>query len=334
MVTARDLQEPQNHINATSGVHGITGSFVGSSDTQTLTNKTISGTANTLTNIAQSSVAGLVDDLALKATAANPIFTGTITMPSGSITSTMLADLTVATADIADSAITTVKINDSAITSAKIADDTIVNGDINSTANIAWSKLAADTNNIYTNPIGMISPFAGSTAPTGWLMCNGQAVSRTTYSALFSLIGTTYGTGDNTTTFNIPDLMGRTPIGVGSGSGLSTRLLGDKVGAESLPAHVHTIDHDHASATTNTEPNHVHTYSERASNTGDSTSTAPAWDSSSDTVDGGTFYAGNPAGAHSHTLDLPNYTGNSGSTGTGNHGVMQPSLALNYIIKY
>ena len=61
---------------------------------------------------------------------------------------------------------------------------------------------------------GMIQMFAGSTAPTGWLLCNGSAVSRTDYAALFAVIGTTYGVGDGSTTFNLPDMRGEFPLGV------------------------------------------------------------------------------------------------------------------------
>lgn len=60
---------------------------------------------------------------------------------------------------------------------------------------------------------GTVLPFAGSTAPTGWILCYGQAVSRTTYANLFAVIGTTYGAGNGTTTFNLPDLRGRVPAG-------------------------------------------------------------------------------------------------------------------------
>ena len=62
-------------------------------------------------------------------------------------------------------------------------------------------------------PTGTLAPFAGSTAPTGFLLCQGQAVSRTTYAALFAAIGTTYGAGDGSTTFNLPDGRGRALIG-------------------------------------------------------------------------------------------------------------------------
>lgn len=57
------------------------------------------------------------------------------------------------------------------------------------------------------NPVGVVQAFAGSTTPDGWLLCDGSAVSRTTYAALFSAIGTTYGAGDGTTTFNLPNLV-------------------------------------------------------------------------------------------------------------------------------
>lgn len=62
---------------------------------------------------------------------------------------------------------------------------------------------------ISSTPSGVINPYAGSTAPDGWLLCYGQAVSRSTYSALFTVLSTVYGTGDGSTTFNIPDLRGR-----------------------------------------------------------------------------------------------------------------------------
>lgn len=67
------------------------------------------------------------------------------------------------------------------------------------------------------NPVGMVAPYAGSTAPDYWLLCDGSAVSRTTYANLFAVIGSTFGAGDGSTTFNLPDLRGRTPIGVGTG---------------------------------------------------------------------------------------------------------------------
>ena len=79
---------------------------------------------------------------------------------------------------------------------------------------------------------GTILPWSASSLPTGFLECAGAAVSRSTYSDLFGVIGTTYGTGDGSSTFNLPDLQGRTAIGSGSGSGLSSRSLGATGGFE------------------------------------------------------------------------------------------------------
>ena len=81
---------------------------------------------------------------------------------------------------------------------------------------------AGDSNNkaVPVLPTGSVIPFAGKTAPTGWRMCQGQAVSRTTYAQLFSVIGTTFGSGDGSTTFNLPDLRGRVAVGVDSDANL------------------------------------------------------------------------------------------------------------------
>lgn len=62
-------------------------------------------------------------------------------------------------------------------------------------------------------PAGMLAPFGAAAAPTGWLICDGTAISRSTYSVLFAAISTTYGTGNGTTTFNLPDMRGRVPVG-------------------------------------------------------------------------------------------------------------------------
>jgi microcystin-dependent protein len=105
------------------------------------------------------------------------------------------------------------------------------------------------------NPIGTINMYASSTAPSGWLLCNGSAISRITYSTLFNIIGTTYGLGDNSTTFNIPNLLNRMPICKGSGSFFDLGLTG---GAETytltsteLPSHTH---YSFSSGTANSLP--------------------------------------------------------------------------------
>lgn len=65
-------------------------------------------------------------------------------------------------------------------------------------------------------PAGLINVYAGTTAPTGWLICDGSEISRTTYSDLFDVIGTIYGNGDGSTTFNLPNLKGKIPVGLDS----------------------------------------------------------------------------------------------------------------------
>lgn len=80
---------------------------------------------------------------------------------------------------------------------------------------------------------GELKLWCAEKLPIGWLLCDGSAVDRTTYRHLFNTIGTRYGNGDGTTTFNIPDLRGRVPIGTGQGPGLSERRIGDVGGEES-----------------------------------------------------------------------------------------------------
>jgi microcystin-dependent protein len=142
-------------------------------------------------------------------------------------------------------------------------------------------------------PVGALMPYAGATAPDGWLLCNGQTPSRTTYANLFAVIGTTYGAG-NGSTFGLPDPMGRAIIGVGSGSGLTARALAAKSGAETvviasgnLPTHEHTL-----SAHTHTLGNHTHAL-------GDHTHSLQSH-THGITVDGNNFNTGGHSVDHSH----------------------------------
>lgn len=93
--------------------------------------------------------------------------------------------------------------------------------------------------------IGEIRIFAGNFAPSGWAFCQGQLISISGNEALFSLIGTTYG-GDGQSTFGLPDLRGRIPLGQGQGPGLVNRTIGEASGVEKLtaaqlPTHTHTL---------------------------------------------------------------------------------------------
>jgi microcystin-dependent protein len=95
--------------------------------------------------------------------------------------------------------------------------------------------------------IGQIMIFGGNFAPQGWAFCNGQLLSISQNTALFSLLGTTYG-GNGTTTFALPDLRGRAAVGFGQGPGLSNYDLGESTGSETvtltagqMPAHSHLV---------------------------------------------------------------------------------------------
>ena len=87
-------------------------------------------------------------------------------------------------------------------------------------------------------PPGTVTAFAGSTAPAGWLLCDGSAVSRTAYAALFAVIGTTYGAGNGSTTFTLPDLRGRVAAGANASNALASRAGADskQIARANLPA--------------------------------------------------------------------------------------------------
>jgi len=106
----------------------------------------------------------------------------------------------------------------------------------------------ANSANAQDPMLGEIRMFAGNFAPQGWAKCEGQLLSIAQNSALFSILGTTYG-GDGESTFGLPDLRGRVPLGPGNGPGLSNKSLGQKSGTETntlsvaqMPAHNHTIN--------------------------------------------------------------------------------------------
>ena len=106
--------------------------------------------------------------------------------------------------------------------------------------------------------IGEIRMFGFGRTPNGWQACDGSLLAISEYDALFALIGTTYG-GDGQTTFGVPDLRGRVPLHQGTGPGLSTYVLGQRAGTETvtllptqMPAHTHTVVATSAAATTGT----------------------------------------------------------------------------------
>lgn len=217
---------------------------------------------------------------------------------------------------------------------------------------------------------GVMLPFAGATAPNGWLLCYGQAVSRTTYAKLFAVIGTTFGTGDGSTTFNLPDLRGRVAAGKDNMGGTPANRLttagssvdGTSIGATGgsqahtlttaqMPAHAHTAsDSGHAHGVS--DPTHTHTVYDPGHS-----HTISGWNLSAFDPSGGGYSVGadapnsgaNGAGqvANSNTTGISLYaaaTGisvNSGAAnisianngGGGAHNNTQPTIVLNHIIR-
>lgn len=218
---------------------------------------------------------------------------------------------------------------------------------------------------IYAPP-GMLTQYVGSTAPTGWLLCDGTEKAIATYSALYAVIGTTYGPLTNgagaagTTHFRVPDLRGRIPMGAGTGAGdgasgtntlpagtaLTARTLGAWGGAQGtsltvshIPQHAHAIDHDHVAFTTASGGGHEHTYfmDDGASIYGGATLVqAIQYDATSSPAgNGGKFYT-QGGGAHTHSIDVPAFTGTSGNYGTATVTpvpTVPPFIVVNYIIK-
>ncbi|UOF78518.1 tail collar domain [Caudoviricetes sp.] len=104
------------------------------------------------------------------------------------------------------------------------------------TAMKASTKQYVDTTVTTRLPSGSVTMYVGATAPTGWLLCDGSAVSRTTYADLFAVVSTTYGAGDGFTTFNVPDFRGRVAIGTGTGTGGGASGTGLPAGGSALTA--------------------------------------------------------------------------------------------------
>lgn len=203
-----------------------------------------------------------------------------------------------------------------------------------------------------TIPTGSIICFSGANVPQGWLLCNGESISRTTYQRLFNTIGIIYGEGNGTSTFDLPNLQDRFPMGKGNrnlgliGGADSVTLTSDK-----LPSHSHSVSvssegqHSHTGST-NTTGNHTHNYDDAyfAENLGGGQNNVFGTSANSD-YDNSYRYRANPvtaaAGDHSHTITT-NATGAHTHTVTiDNTGTSNPTIditnkyiILNYIIRY
>lgn len=157
--------------------------------------------------------------------------------------------------------------------------------------------------------IGEIRMFAGNYAPQNWAFCHGHLLSISDYAALYSLIGTTYG-GDGITSFALPDMRGRIPVGQGTGPGLYPKICGQSFGTEAVTLSLEQM------------PNHTHTQQASLNN---ASSLNPT----------GNVIATTPVNFYENTTTNFKYLNEqSVSTEGGNlsHNNMAPSFCINFII--
>lgn len=187
-------------------------------------------------------------------------------------------------------------------------------------------------------PVGSISNYAGSISPTGYLLCDGSAISRTLYHQLFLVIGTTYGSGDGINTFNIPNLKGKFVVGFDTNQTEFNNLSetgGSKthtLTVSEIPSHNHNgLTQSSGSHTHNiTDPGHTHSYINQPNvqNTDNAFATESAADNVNVTQTTGTSTTGitiNSNGIHNHIIDSQG--------GNQPHNNLPPYFVLNYIIK-
>ncbi len=219
------------------------------------------------------------------------------------------------------------------------------------TSNGASAPTWSSTASIGVAPVGSIMIWAGSSAPTGWLLCDGTAYSTTTYAALYAIVGTTYGSGSGI--FLVPNLKGKIPVGLNSADAsfdARGEIGGEKthaIATAELPSHNHTFTgtaHNHTvdpiSFNTASEGAHTHTYNDKYRQT------TVSDDADDRDVASNTLYdvtrTTDSGGSHAHAIDVPNTTSSStaasgtiGNTGSGTAmNILQPYIVLYYIIKY
>jgi microcystin-dependent protein len=215
-----------------------------------------------------------------------------------------------------------------------------------SVSNFSDDSTIATTSYVHSHmPTGMLISFAGSVAPDGWLLCDGSQVSQTIYAKLYAVIGNTYGTAlDTSRNFVLPDLRGRNIVGTSGSYPLAQKQGSENVTLEvrHLPTHSHTGTTDSAGSHnhTATDSGHNHLYEDIyfTENRGQGQNlfgTGSSTDNDNDkyarnnyTNTGYANISVESAGSHSHTFT-------TSSVGSGNSfSIIQPYIAINYLIKY
>jgi microcystin-dependent protein len=321
VISARDMTEAQAHIAAESGAHGITGSFVGTTDTQTLTNKTITGGTVNPTTLQQAGVAAVTT-------------TGTQTLTNKTLTSPAITDATITGTTAATSGTIALGTNASAITADSKTISAAEVGYLDGVTSAVQTQINTANTAITNNtPVGAVTMWVAADAPTGWTLCQGQAISRSTFGSLFTVIGTTYGAGDGSTTFNLPDLRGRVPMGAGLGRNVAgnadlatSRTLGQRVS----DAQTVTLTEAQIPSHNHTQNAHNHTQNPTIVDFGYSIVAGGA----ANAITVGTLQAaGGQLGPFTSTNQETTATNNA--TGGGQaHENTQPSTVINFIIKH
>jgi microcystin-dependent protein len=183
--------------------------------------------------------------------------------------------------------------------------------------------------------------FGGAAVPAGWLTCNGAAINRTAYAALYAAIGVTFGAGDGSTTFTLPNFISRFPVGASAGGYTLGTAAGNSsytLTAANIPQHTHTMNHGHPTGTTyGMNQNTVHGHNIAGGITGYQAGIA-----------GGIHFAASTSNPnysgfvdavnldHGHVFDVPAFNGNTGPYGTASPNpvsIVPPFLAVNFLIK-
>lgn len=260
---------------------------------------------------------------------------------SGNNAKVLMADSTVSDGGVKWAQVGTTSIADDAVTAAKIAtgavgSDEIATGAVGSdelaSASVIEAKMATALKKLLV-PVGTISAYGGAAAPTGWLLCNGDAIDAG-YTELIALVGA-----------NTPDMKGRFPLGDNASLTLLATGGSTTIGTTNLPSHTHSIDHDHASFNTASggthshtisDPGHVHAMQMDTQGYNAGAFSYGAFDSETTTntntaTTGITVVSGE--GSHTHAIDVPAFTGTSGATG-GATAYWQPHVVVNFIIKH
>ena len=244
------------------------------------------------------------------------------------------------------------------IAATQVADGSVTNAEyqfINTVSSNVQTQLDAklDSAGAFVVQTGMILPFsaAAGSIPTGYLNCDGSAVSRSTYSALFALIATTYGSGDGSSTFNLPNLAGRFAIGKSGTYGLGT--TGGGTTSSFTPSGSVSVSVNNHTLTTSQIPSHNHSASTSVSGTVTTNYLRNQFFAGPSPVGTITRAFGNNAGPSQSSTAYASFSGsgstsvgNTGGGGAHNHGasgsfsgasgsvnILGPYISLNFIIK-